>query len=99
MRFLVYKGNMRSKITPLQLAVLDIIVRLGDDAYGAAITRVFERCGRTFEPSCVLKSLVKRGLVTSIQAKPDGRGGRPKRIYKPVTADSKTADGDSASVG
>ena len=60
--------------------VLAAALRLGENAYGAALMReIEERTGRT------VQRLEEKGLVTcSLGETDEGRGGRPKRFVTPT---------------
>ena len=69
-----------------QLVMLTVL-RLGDDAYGAAVRQELqERAGRDVSPGAVfttLERLEERGLVASRYGDPTPeRGGRRKRYYR-----------------
>jgi len=71
--------------------VLAAVVRLGDDAYGAAIlTEICEQTGRRVPGGSLyvtLDRLEAKGLVSSHMGSPDKRrGGRPKRYVAATDA-------------
>ena len=76
--------------------VLMALVRLGDDAYGAAIRQEIERAAG--EPCSVgalyttIDRLEKKGLVKTWMGDPTPeRGGRPKRMVSITAKGSKEA--------
>jgi PadR family transcriptional regulator PadR len=77
---------MRATLGEFEHLILLATVRLGDDAYGAAIIDHLEqRTGRDVSQAAtyiVLKRLEEKGLVTSaLGAATPERGGRPKRYF------------------
>jgi PadR family transcriptional regulator PadR len=77
----------RSLLTDFELMILLAVLRLGDDAYGAAITREIETIGGRSVMLGALYAAVDRmernGLVTSTLGDPTPqRGGRAKRFFK-----------------
>lgn len=78
-----------------QQLVLLAILRLGEDAYGAAIQREIEdTAGRSVSISTIyvtLERLQARGLVSSWMGEPTQvRGGRSKRFYELTEAGAST---------
>lgn len=75
----------RPYLGELEQTILWAILRLGDDAYGAAIAvELEERVGRAVSPGAIyatLDRLESKGVIRSTMADPEpGRGGRPKRL-------------------
>lgn len=71
--------------------VLAAAMRLGDDAYGAALMReIEERTGRSVQAGSVyitVQRLEEKRLVTCTLGEADPRrGGRPKRFVTPTPA-------------
>lgn len=84
-----------------EILVLAAVLRLGDEAYGAAVYRELEsRCGRRVSMGAVyttLSRLEDKGLVTSRMGEPSPvRGGRAKRFFT-IQAAGKEALEASAS--
>jgi DNA-binding PadR family transcriptional regulator len=81
---------MRKLLGSLELIVLLVVIRLGDDAYGVPVRREVARVSRT---SCsvatvyaALERLQTKGLVSSEVRDPTPqRGGRGKKYFR-VTA-------------
>ena len=76
----------RDTLGDFEKLVLLAILRLGSDAYGAAILReIEERTGRTVTAGAVyvvLRRLEKKAVVRSEFGPPTPeRGGRPKRFF------------------
>jgi DNA-binding PadR family transcriptional regulator len=70
-----------------ELMILLALMRLGDDAYGVAISREIEQCtGREVALGSVyaaLERMEERGLVASRVGDPTAeRGGRAKRYFR-----------------
>lgn len=77
---------MARSLGEFEMLLLSAVVRLGADAYGAAVAREIERrTGREASPGAVytgLERLEAKGLVTSTVGRPTPeRGGRRKRHY------------------
>ncbi len=77
---------MRATLGEFEHIILLAILRLGDEAYGAAIIDHLEtRTGREVSQAAtyiVLKRLEEKGLVTSTLGGGGAeRGGRPKRYF------------------
>lgn len=71
----------------LELMILLVVLRLGDDAYGVPITRELKvRCQRDVSLANVyatLERLQEKGYVSSQLADPTAeRGGRAKRYFR-----------------
>ena len=84
-----------SRLTDLEQLLLLSALRLGDDAYGAAIqSDLDEAAGRSVSLGSIhvtLGRLEERGLSSSRKGEPQGvRGGKARRIYS-VTAEGRTA--------
>ena len=80
----------RNYLGNLELMVMLVLIRLGDDAYGVPISReLAKRIGHEVALGSVyatLERLQGKGLVTSIMGEPtQERGGRAKRYFH-VTA-------------
>jgi DNA-binding PadR family transcriptional regulator len=78
---------MSETLGEFEQLVLFAMLRLGDDAYGAAIgAAIEENTGRHVAAGAIyvtLERLRKRGLVTSSWGEPTGeRGGRRRRYYR-----------------
>ena len=78
---------MQGPLGEFEQLVMFAVVRLDDEAYGAAIRReLLERAGRDVSPGAIfttLERLESRGLVTSTYGEPTAeRGGRRKRFYR-----------------
>ena len=78
---------MQSPLGEFEQLVMFAVIRLDDDAYGAAIRReLLDRAGREVSPGAIfttLERLEARGLVTSSYGEPTPeRGGRRKRFYR-----------------
>lgn len=76
----------RNLLTDFELMILLAILRVGDDAYGAAIIREIEKtAGRTVMLGALYTALARlehNGLVTSSFGAPTReRGGRAKRLF------------------
>jgi DNA-binding PadR family transcriptional regulator len=69
----------------LQQLVLLALIRLGDDAYGARISRaLLDIAGREVSISTIYITLVRmeeHGLVESTEGEHPGRGGRRRRCF------------------
>ncbi len=83
--------DMSASLGELELVVLLVAMRLGDDAYGAEIRRVVgERTGRDYSVGAIYASLQRledKGLVRSFESDPlPVRGGRSRRYFVPTTA-------------
>lgn len=77
---------MSRALGELEVLLLSAVLRLGDEAYGAQVTREIERrTGREPSPGAVytgLERLEAKGLLTSAMGEPTPeRGGRRKRYY------------------
>lgn len=77
---------MPDRVTGLELAALVVVVRLGEDAYGAEIRRVLSRQeGRDYSVGAVyttLQRLDDKGLLRSWSSEPRAeRGGRSRRYF------------------
>ena len=77
----------RTLLGEFELLVLATLVRLGDDAYGAAVYRELEeRTGHAFAMGGVYTTLYRleeKGLVSSTVGDPTPvRGGRSRRYFK-----------------
>lgn len=75
----------------LEELVLLAVLRLGPDAYGAALrSELKERAERSASVSTIYVTLVRleeKGLVRSEMGEPTAvRGGRAKRIFQPTPA-------------
>lgn len=72
----------------LEALVLAAVVRVGDGANGTAVYQEIEgRSGRAPSLPAVhvtLRRLEEKGLLTSDVGEPSGRGGRPRRFYRPT---------------
>lgn len=72
----------------LEALVLTAVVRVGDEANGAAVYREIQtRAGR--DPSLpavhvTLRRLEEKGLLASEGGTTSPRGGRPRRFYRPT---------------
>ena len=80
----------RQNLGELEQVLLLALLRLGGDAYGAAIRiEIFERTGRSITPGAIyptLDRLEARGLLRSrVAGATAERGGRARRYFK-VTA-------------
>ena len=78
---------MSAALGEFEQLVLLAVLRLGEDAYGAAIRRELVECaGRDASPGAIfttLERLEARGLVRSRFGEPTPeRGGRRKRYYQ-----------------
>jgi DNA-binding PadR family transcriptional regulator len=76
-----------SKLGELEQIVMLAVLRLGRDAYGAAIQRELdERAGRSVSIATIYVTLTRleaKGLVASAFAEGGGaRGGRAKRVFR-----------------
>jgi len=76
----------RTLLTDFELMILLAVLRVGDEAYGAAIAREIEStAGRTVMLGALytaLDRLEQNGLVTSDFGEPTrARGGRAKRLF------------------
>ena len=76
----------RDSVGEFERLVLLAVLRLGEEAYGAAIIRELEeRAGRTASAGAAyvaLRRLEEKGMVDSELGEPTPtRGGRPKRFY------------------
>jgi DNA-binding PadR family transcriptional regulator len=83
--------HMPGSPAALETAVLLAVVRLGDEAYGAAVQRdVAERRGREYAVGAIhtaLQRLEDKGLVSSHMGEPlPVRGGRARRYYRLTAA-------------
>lgn len=81
----------RAFLSEFEHLILAAALRLGDDAYGAALMReIEERTGRKVQAGSVYVSvqrLEEKGLVACTLGDPDeGRSGRPKRYVTPTPA-------------
>ena len=79
----------------LEELVLLAVLRLGDDAYGAALRRALKRrAGRSVSVSSIYVTLMRlqeKGLVDSWLAEPTAvRGGKAKRYFR-LTAEGVEA--------
>lgn len=77
----------RNHLGNLELMVMLVLIRLGDDGYGVPISReLAERIGREVAIGSVyatLERLERKGLVTSVLGEPtQERGGRAKRYFR-----------------
>ena len=77
---------MPDHLTDLEQLLLLAVLRMGDDAYGAALQLdLDERAERRVSLGSIhvtLGRLEERGLVGSAKAEPTGRrGGKARRIY------------------
>jgi PadR family transcriptional regulator PadR len=77
----------RNYLGSLELMVMLVLIRLGDDAYGVPISReLAERIGREVALGSIYASLERledKGFVTSVQGEPtQERGGRAKRYFR-----------------
>lgn len=80
-----------NRLGELETAVLLAVVRLGREAYGAAIRRdLAERTGREHSVGAVyatLERLQAKALLESWMTEPEAvRGGRARRCYRSTTA-------------
>lgn len=78
---------MQGPLGEFEQLVMCAVVRLDEDAYGAAIRQeLLDRAGRDVSPGAIfttLERLEARGLVTSAYGEPTPeRGGRRKRFYR-----------------
>ena len=78
---------MQGPLGEFEQLVMCAVMRLDDDAYGAAIRQeLLARAGREVSPGAIfttLERLEARGLVTSAYGEPTPeRGGRRKRFYR-----------------
>ena len=76
----------RTLLTDFELMILLAVLRVGDEAYGAAIAREIETtAGRTVMLGALyaaLDRMEQNGLVTSEFGEPTAeRGGRAKRLF------------------
>lgn len=76
----------RHNLGEFEQLVLLTLMRLGEDAYGAALrAEILERTGRSVTPGAIyptLDRLEQRGLVRSYWGEPTGeRGGRARRHF------------------
>ena len=76
----------RQNLGELEQVVLLALLRIGENAYGAAIRQeILERTGRSVTPGAIyptLDRLEKRGLLTSTADEPRAlRGGRARRVF------------------
>lgn len=80
----------KDSLGELEHQVLLATLRLGDDAYSAAIVLELERrAEREVAPAAVyiaLRRLEENGLIRSRLRESEGRGGRRERRYVTVTA-------------
>ena len=81
--------DRKETIGDLEELVLLAVLRLGQDAYGAALRRELEaRAGRSVSVSTIYVTLVRleeKGLVASALGKPTAvRGGKAKRLFTPT---------------
>ena len=77
----------RNYLGSLELMVMLVLIRLGNDAYGVPISReLAERIGREVALGSIYASLERledKGLVTSVLGEPtQERGGRAKRYFR-----------------
>jgi PadR family transcriptional regulator PadR len=77
----------RNHLGNLELMVMLVLIRLGDEAYGVSISReLAERIGREVALGSVYASLERlegKGLVSSVVGEPTReRGGRAKRYFR-----------------
>jgi DNA-binding PadR family transcriptional regulator len=77
----------RQNLGELEQVLLLALLRLGGDAYGAAIrAEILERTGRSITAGAIyptLDRLEERGLLRSRLGEPTGeRGGRARRYFK-----------------
>ena len=91
---------MSAALGEFEQLVLLAVLRLGEDAYGAAIRRELVECaGRDASPGAIfttLERLEARGLVRSRFGEPTPeRGGRRKRYYQ-LRAEAPWQSGRSA---
>jgi DNA-binding PadR family transcriptional regulator len=85
----------RYRLTDLEQLLLLSVLRLGEDAYGAAIQSDLEdNAGRSVSLGSIhvtLARLEERGLSSSKKGEPQGvRGGKARRIHA-VTAEGRAA--------
>jgi PadR family transcriptional regulator PadR len=85
----------RDRLGELEQLILLAVLRLGDDAYGAALQEELkDRAGRGVSIGTIyvtLKRLEKKGLVSSDLGEPtEVRGGKAKRIFR-LEPDGRTA--------
>ena len=81
-------------IGTLELAALLAVVRLGDEAYGAAVRRDLEaRAGREYSVGAIhttLQRLEDKGLLRSRATAPlPSRGGRSRRVFTLTSAGTR----------
>jgi DNA-binding PadR family transcriptional regulator len=81
----------RPSVGELELVVLFVVLRLDEEAYGAAVRRdVEKRTGRDYSVGAIyasLRRLEDKGLVRSFESDPlPVRGGRSRRYFQPTTA-------------
>lgn len=85
----------RTSLGEFEHKLLAAVIRLGEEAYGAAILRELERLTGRRVPSgslyVTMDRLETKGLLESRTGEPEpGRGGRPKRFVS-VTEDGLRA--------
>jgi PadR family transcriptional regulator, regulatory protein PadR len=91
----IVRDRMQQTLGEFEQLVMFAVLRLDDEAYGAAIRReLLERAGRDVSPGAIfttLERLEAMGLVGSSYGEPtQERGGRRKRFYR-VRAEGRRA--------